>query len=208
MGRKKTTTTKVAWTTVPSRNTSALANMLPPIEKCRHYNEHLKLPSGVIVFPSSVVDRTEDEPSPDLGLYLERSWRPTGLALTVDWPDYYEPRHLEAAYVSICYAYNKAEIGLTVEVSCLGGHGRTGTALACMAVIGGLPAQEAIDWVRGKYCSKAIESPEQEWYVTWFLARHNNEELPPRPKKIASGSRKKKTKGEPNKQQVVAWQVF
>jgi hypothetical protein len=47
----------------------------------------------------------------------------------------------------------------------LGGHGRTGTALACLAALSGEPSQEAVVWVRTNYCPKAVETPEQAVFV-------------------------------------------
>ena len=42
----------------------------------------------------------------------------------------------------------RARRGELVEIGCLGGSGRTGTVLACMAVLAGVPPAEAVDWVR------------------------------------------------------------
>ena len=63
----------------------------------------------------------------------------------------------------------RARAGEKVELGCLGGHGRTGTALACLAVLGGYPHEEAFAWVRADYCPSAIETAEQEAFV---LALH------------------------------------
>jgi protein-tyrosine phosphatase len=60
---------------------------------------------------------------------------------------------------------DRARAGQRVEIGCLGGHGRTGSALASLAVLSGVPAQEAVAWVRNNYCSKAIETPEQASFV-------------------------------------------
>ena len=38
--------------------------------------------------------------------------------------------------------------GERVEVTCGGGTGRTGTVLACMAVLAGVAADDAVGWVR------------------------------------------------------------
>jgi protein-tyrosine phosphatase len=55
-----------------------------------------------------------------------------------------------------------------VEVACAGGRGRTGTALACIAQLGGVPADEAVAWVRGRYDRRAVETPWQRRYVRRF----------------------------------------
>jgi protein-tyrosine phosphatase len=48
---------------------------------------------------------------------------------------------------------------------CLGGSGRTGTVIACMAVLAGLPVEQAVAWVRAGYRPSAVETAEQEAWV-------------------------------------------
>jgi protein-tyrosine phosphatase len=55
-----------------------------------------------------------------------------------------------------------------VEIACRGGRGRTGTALACLAVIDGVPATRAVAFVRRHYDQRAVETPWQKRYVTRF----------------------------------------
>jgi protein-tyrosine phosphatase len=55
-----------------------------------------------------------------------------------------------------------------VEVACGGGRGRTGTALACLAVLDGVPAHEAVGYVRAHYDARAVETPWQRRYVRRF----------------------------------------
>ena len=64
----------------------------------------------------------------------------------------------------------RARHGERVEIGCIGGHGRTGTALACLAVLTGLPAGEAVGWVRRTYCDGAVETEEQRAFVERFPA--------------------------------------
>lgn len=46
--------------------------------------------------------------------------------------------------------------------------GRTGTALACLAVLDGVPADEAVAFVRDGYHPRAVETPWQRRYVRNF----------------------------------------
>ena len=55
-----------------------------------------------------------------------------------------------------------------VEVACHGGHGRTGTALACLAILDGVRPAEAVRYVRQHYHPRAIETPWQRRYVRQF----------------------------------------
>jgi protein-tyrosine phosphatase len=63
---------------------------------------------------------------------------------------------------------DRARAGQRVEVGCLGGHGRTGTVLGCLAVLTGHPHGEAVAWVRARYCADAVETAEQERFVVGF----------------------------------------
>ena len=60
------------------------------------------------------------------------------------------------------------ETGERVEIGCAGGLGRTGTVLACMAILAGLPRDEAVKWVRAKYDPRAVETVEQQDWVRSF----------------------------------------
>ncbi len=55
-----------------------------------------------------------------------------------------------------------------VELACGRGCGRTGTALACMAILDGVPPPEAVAYVREHYDQRAVETPWQRRYVTRF----------------------------------------
>jgi hypothetical protein len=53
---------------------------------------------------------------------------------------------------------------INVLIQCEAGHGRTGTALACLAAASGC-TEHPIDFVRRLYCSEAVETDGQCWYV-------------------------------------------
>lgn len=54
--------------------------------------------------------------------------------------------------------------GITV-FACVGGHGRTGTALAAMLIAAGMAPEDAIAYVRQKHCRSATETPGQTPYL-------------------------------------------
>jgi hypothetical protein len=120
----------------------------------------VSFPDGSRVRASSLAERQPDDPERAYGLYLDPSWKPTWRAEIVAWPDF--------AARQIAAAFRRAQDGELVEVGCLGGSGRTGTVLACMAVLAGVPAEEAVAWARGAYRPQAVETPEQEAWVEWF----------------------------------------
>ncbi len=72
----------------------------------------------------------------------------------------------------IQHAYLLARSGGRVEVACGGGTGRTGTVIACMAILAGHPAADAIHWTRQHYRARAVETRGQRHWISWFAAHH------------------------------------
>jgi protein-tyrosine phosphatase len=107
--------------------------------------------------------------APSYGVYLlggkppEVSWESRWLR----WPDFRLPAdHTEArAVLTEVWRRSTDE---RVEIACGGGKGRTGTALACLAVLDGVPPQEAVAYVREHYHRRAVEMPWQRRYVRRF----------------------------------------
>jgi len=128
-------------------------------------------PDGSRVQASSLAERRTDDPERTYGLYLDERWAPTWPADLIVWPDFGLPAEPEVAAGQINDAFSRARRGELVEIGCLGGSGRTGTAPACMAVLAGVPAAEAVPWVRAAYRPEAVETPEQEAWVQWFADR-------------------------------------
>ena len=84
------------------------------------------------------------------------------------WRDFWLPADPADARAAFGQALALARDGMRVEVACGGGRGRTGTALACMAVLSGVPAGEAVRWVRERYDRGAVETPWQRRVVRRF----------------------------------------
>jgi protein-tyrosine phosphatase len=85
----------------------------------------------------------------------------------VRWPDFRTPASTEDAVSVLAEAYERSA-GERVEIACGGGVGRTGTALAAIAVMAGVPSAEAVDWVRARYDDRAAETPGQRRWVLRF----------------------------------------
>lgn len=126
------------------------------------------LPSGAIIRASPVSERAVDDSWRDFGLYCDPSWAPSWPADVIDWPDFGVPTDATRAAAQIVAAYERVRAGEHLEIGCIGGKGRTGTVLACLAILAGLPASEAVSWVRATYHPHAVETPEQERWVLWF----------------------------------------
>jgi Protein-tyrosine phosphatase len=125
-------------------------------------------PDGSRVRASSISERRVDDPDRTFGLYADPHWEPTWPADVISWRDFGLPEDPEVAARQIATAFDRARRGELIEVGCLGGCGRTGTVLACMAVLAGVPSWEAVTWVRTAYRPEAVETAEQEEWVLWF----------------------------------------
>jgi Protein-tyrosine phosphatase len=125
-------------------------------------------PDGTRVRASSIFERDEAGSYRDFGLYMDPRWAPTWPAEIIDWPDFGLPPDAAQAAAQVRDAFVRAKSGQVVEVGCLGGLGRTGTVLACMAVLAGVDSADAIAWVRQNYRPRAIETADQERWVEWF----------------------------------------
>jgi protein-tyrosine phosphatase len=85
----------------------------------------------------------------------------------VRWPDWWLPVDPGDARDALVELWQSAE-SERVEVACRGGRGRTGTALACLAILDGVPPAGAVVYVRQHYNPRAVETPWQRRYVSRF----------------------------------------
>lgn len=129
----------------------------------------LALPSGRLVRGRGLRGADPDGPDPDFALYLVASelsgvpWEYHWVA----WPDFGLPADPAALREALSEAWERAGRE-RVEVGCMGGRGRTGTGLACLAVLDGVPADEAVEYVRRHYHPDAVETAEQSQFVAEF----------------------------------------
>jgi protein-tyrosine phosphatase len=126
----------------------------------------VRFPSGRLIRGRALRRPLPAGPSPEFAVYLlgtapprfewEQRW--------VLWPDFWLPVNEDEAVAALQEARLRAEYQ-RVEIACWGGRGRTGTALACIAVLDGVPAREAVSFVREQYHARAVETPWQRTYV-------------------------------------------
>jgi protein-tyrosine phosphatase len=132
------------------------------------------LPDGTLVRGRGRRQELPPGPLPEFGLHLGRlkgrERPPTWPTEWIDWPDFRTPRDDRAAAAQIRAAYERARAGERVEMACAGGTGRTGTVIACMAVLAGHPAAGAVAWTRAHYRAHAVETPGQKRWVRRFPA--------------------------------------
>ncbi|WP_405844623.1 protein phosphatase [Streptomyces platensis] len=129
----------------------------------------LRLPSGRLIRGRGLSRPLPEGPTPDFAVHLlgkqppEVPWESRWLR----WPDFRLPSSHPEAQAVLRAAWARADTA-RVEVACAGGRGRTGTALACLAVLDGVPAGEAVHFVRRNYDPRAVETPWQKRYVRRF----------------------------------------
>jgi hypothetical protein len=122
-------------------------------------------PDGTRVRGAALSEPAANDGWREYGLYLDDRWTPTWPSRRIDWPDLGLPAVEAEARAAIRETFELASSGVRVEVGCAGGTGRTGTVLACMAVLAGVPREEAVRWVRDRYDPRAVETPAQEHWV-------------------------------------------
>jgi protein-tyrosine phosphatase len=143
-----------------------------------HLPGAIQLPDGSWVRGRGLRNPAPAGASPDHGLYLgsrrlrqrhehQLSWPHHW----IDWPDFLLPRDRDHAIDQIRALHELARADQRVEVACGGGIGRTGTVIACLAVLAGLPPAEATTWTRANYHRRAVETPWQRTWVTRFPAQ-------------------------------------
>ncbi|UNX53467.1 protein phosphatase [Georgenia sp. TF02-10] len=126
----------------------------------------VELPDGRRVRGRGLRQQADGVAAADFGVYLlgrppERvGWE----SRWVRWPDFGLPASTPQAVAALREAYARAA-DERVEVACAGGVGRTGTALALLAVMAGVPVDEAVPWVRAHYHPRAAETP---WQRRWL----------------------------------------
>jgi protein-tyrosine phosphatase len=135
----------------------------------------IELPDGAWIRGRALRRPTPPGPVPAYALYLgshrfqrahepELPWPHDWL----DWPDFRLPRDPGHAIAAIRALHRRALSGEPVEVGCGGGVGRTGTALACLAVLSGLAPDEAIGFVRARHHPRAVETRGQRRWIDQF----------------------------------------
>lgn len=165
------------------------------VMKCRHWRQAVKVRSYTVTCSSYLSDKPIKTDAPDFGVYLASCWESkfgritsTGAllndlprpyqALFVDWPDM---GVIETDVVQwlVDWIEAKLEHGKKVDIGCMGGHGRTGTLLACLIAqmehVGSVAATEA---VHARYCTHAIETDKQRDFIRKFCGEP---ELPKSP---------------------------
>lgn len=126
----------------------------------------VRLPSGRLVRGRGLRRPMPSGPEPTFGVYLLGRQPPAvgWESRWIRWPDFRLPSDRTQARNTLREAWERAT-GERVEIACGGGRGRTGTALARIAVLDGVPPDEAVAWIRARYDKHAVETPWQKRFV-------------------------------------------
>ena len=120
------------------------------------------LPGGARVRGRRLRDR---EGPADFALLLAGGDIPAWPHRRIRWPDFWIPTDRADALDALHEAHRRAQAGERIEIACRGGVGRTGTALAALAVLDGLSPRASVAWVRAAYSPRAVETPWQRWWL-------------------------------------------
>ncbi|MGB3443261.1 MAG: protein-tyrosine phosphatase family protein [Actinophytocola sp.] len=136
-------------------------------------DDAIQLPDGAWVRGRGLRNPAPGGAPPEFGLYLGSRKLRARHSFTwphewLDWPDFLLPRDTSAAVTRIRDLHRRALDGQRVEVACGGGVGRTGTTVAALAILAGVPAADAVSWTRATYHPRAVETP---WQRRWLTAR-------------------------------------
>jgi hypothetical protein len=129
----------------------------------------MRLPSGRLVRGRGLRRPAPTGPDPHFGVYLlgkpppPVAWESTWIR----WRDFRLPSD-RAAFRDTLIGLLERAWSERVEIACYGGLGRTGTAMACLAVLDGVPGDQAVNYVRAHYSRRAVETPWQRWFVVNF----------------------------------------
>lgn len=129
----------------------------------------LRLPSGRLVRGRGLRQLLPAGPLPHFGLYLLASPPPPvpWASRWLRWLDWRLPADPVEARQALADLWQRSATE-RVEVACGGGQGRTGAALACLAVLDGVAATAAVRYIRQHYNPRAVETPWQRRFVARF----------------------------------------
>ncbi|MEM9749258.1 MAG: protein phosphatase [Actinomycetota bacterium] len=129
----------------------------------------MRFPSGRAIHARSLRRDPAPDPAPHFAVYL--LGRRTRAPSEVDWPsqhitwrDFGLPADRAGCIADLIECLDRCG-NERVEIGCHGGRGRTGAALAAMAILDGVDPSDAVAWVRRHHHPRAVETPWQRRWV-------------------------------------------
>lgn len=150
---------------------------------CKHLCERYEFVKGFYVYLSSVRGSSTNKETPEYGwpthsVYAYSGWvrdcvmsndgsykpkttTPAWPVLYLEWTDHGE-FPIEPLIDALKWALERIKDPKNrVEIGCMGGHGRTGTFAAALAIAAGKSSHDAITHLRKHYCKQAVEGLKQ-----------------------------------------------
>lgn len=183
----------------PSNSTNGGRCTAVWLPDCRHWRQPFELQDGLTIFASAWLDKPDHagplspggfSGHPDVGFYLDAKWasstivaspgaklpfarapRDRGQVVIYPWEDWGVPDNITGLRRALMWLQEQVHEGKVVEIGCMGGHGRTGTALACVLLLQGVNAKKAINRIWNSYCDEAIESQRQIEFINAFAKK-------------------------------------
>lgn len=163
-----------------------------PLKKCHWGNkfafqaQHLKF-SGAGSFRGLVTD--EIDVFIDCGANISHDIRwgsdlqRNDYIIRINWLDGEAPDMTERDWLALLKNLEKIRLHLgkdilNILVCCVGGHGRTGTALAILAALTGAMTENPVRFIRETYCQRAVETKSQCSYIKEIAHLSTEETLP------------------------------
>lgn len=155
-----------------------MGSVIPRAALLDDWCDTLVLPGRTVVRGRGVQNPLPGGREPDFGLYLGVDYRPRWPHQRLEWRDFGLPHDPVVAARAIEQLYQRARDGERVETACRAGKGRTGTVIACLAILDGLRPDHAVNWTRQHHHHRAVQTPWQRRWVLRFPALLSRE--PPR----------------------------
>ena len=135
---------------------------------CRHIRDPVRVGRYVVLLSGLYFEFKP--PHPGFAIFLDANWGSLPVPyrhIMVAWQD---GGVLSLPDITKLVKLTRARMeATTVEIACCGGHGRTGTLLACLiADIENVDGDTAIVLARQRYCKHGIETEAQEELVRRF----------------------------------------
>lgn len=128
------------------------------------------LPGDIVVWIGTELDRTPDRKL-DWGLY-DDAYREGPPGVVLDWSDLNLPANETEAIDVFMQAFARARQGQDILIRCREGTGRTGTVLACLAILAGVPAACVVRLLRNRLGRDAVQTQAQvDWVVDCLSER-------------------------------------